>query len=259
MLGALPEDERATVAANITEYPELAAEVAAIEAAMYRFAEANADTPPAHLQDDIWAAIKKSGNAASGHASPPTTKTMPFAGTHTAPGWQRAAIWIALAGSLLANIWLWNERNRSKEDQLALQRQMDGTRAEQQKLAAKLEAYSTERAMLTDASMQPVIMRSVQQEKPMAGMVMYNKVKEEAYVSVMNMPMPPAGKQYQFWVIQDGKPVDMGVLPNEMITNGGLQKVPMHIRNGQAFAISLEKEGGNPTPTEVMVVGAISS
>jgi anti-sigma-K factor RskA len=34
-------------------------------------------------------------------------------------------------------------------------------------------------------------------------------------------------------------------------------KVPMQVQSGQAFAISLEKEGGNPTPTEVMIVGAI--
>ena len=72
------------------------------------------------------------------------------------------------------------------------------------------------------------------------------------------MPMPEKGKQYQLWVIQDGKPVSMGVIDNNLVANAGMMyKIPMQVKGGQAFAISLEKEGGNPTPTEVMAVGAI--
>lgn len=256
VLGALDESERAAVADNIARYPELAAELAAIEGAMYQFAEAGAVTPPAHLQEDIWAAIE-----ASKPADTATPKTIPFPATRPAgaPAWQRAAIWIALGGSLLANVLLLGDRNKNKQEMTAMQQQVQQANEQQQLLAAKLDEYSRQYAMLMDASMQPVIMRSVQPEKPMAGMVMYNKSKGEAYVSAMNMPMPPQGKQYQFWVIKDGKPVDMGVLPTAMIASGGMQRVAMPMADGQAFAISLEKEGGNPTPTEVMVVGEIRS
>ena len=89
-------------------------------------------------------------------------------------------------------------------------------------------------------------------------MVFWSKEKGDTYLSLVNMPMPPQGKQYQLWVIQDGKPVDMGMIPNDMVY-GGMQKIDKSILKGQAFAISLEKEGGNPTPTEVMVVGNTAS
>jgi anti-sigma factor RsiW len=58
VLGALTEGERAAVEADMVMYPELAKEIAAIEAAMQSFAEANAEEPPAHMQQQIWNAIQ---------------------------------------------------------------------------------------------------------------------------------------------------------------------------------------------------------
>jgi anti-sigma-K factor RskA len=34
-------------------------------------------------------------------------------------------------------------------------------------------------------------------------------------------------------------------------------KLPMEVKQGEAFAISLENTGGNPTPTEVYVLGKV--
>jgi anti-sigma-K factor RskA len=47
----------------------------------------------------------------------------------------------------------------------------------------------------------------------------------------------------------------MGMLPNTMANTPAMQKVSMQVTDGEAFAISLEKEGGNPTPTTVYVLG----
>ncbi len=65
--------------------------------------------------------------------------------------------------------------------------------------------------------------------------------------------------QYQLWAIQGGKPVDMGVLPNGIANTPEMQKVTMVITNSEAFAISLEKEGGSPTPTmeNIYVMGKV--
>jgi anti-sigma-K factor RskA len=50
----------------------------------------------------------------------------------------------------------------------------------------------------------------------------------------------------------------MGVISNDIVEKGMMSKLPMSVTSGQAFAISLEKDGGNPTPTEVMVLGKAS-
>jgi anti-sigma-K factor RskA len=125
-------------------------------------------------------------------------------------------------------------------------------------MLAKVESYDKGMNMIADTGMKTIVMRSAVPGHEMTGMVFWSKAKGETYLAIHNMPMPEKGKQYQLWVIQDGKPVSMGMVDNDLVANAGkMIKVPMLVKNGQAFAISLEKEGGNPTPTEVMVVGAI--
>ncbi|RYE24889.1 MAG: hypothetical protein EOP51_05890 [Sphingobacteriales bacterium] len=264
VLGALPEEERHEVAANIAQYPELKLEVEAIEGAMLQFAAANSVAPPAEMQDNIWNALQGGEKIISipqpttNHEQPAAPKTIPMvpAGREN-NGWARAAIWAALIGSLLANAMLWSQKNKADEQVASIQQQVDTMNANQTALAAKVNAYEQERAMLAKVDMVPIVMQSAQPGHEMAGMMYWSKTNGEAYVSVPHMPMPPKGKQYQLWVIQDGKPVSMGTIPTELVANGGMQKAGMLVTGGQAFAISLENEGGNPTPTEVMVVGKI--
>jgi anti-sigma-K factor RskA len=89
----------------------------------------------------------------------------------------------------------------------------------------------------------------------MAATVYWSKGDGAAYVAMNALPKPPQGKQYQLWVIQNGKPVSMGVLPDDMANTPGMQKVNMAVMSADAFAISLEIAGGSPSPTEVYVVG----
>lgn len=263
VLGALTEGERAAVEADMVMYPELAEEIAAIEAAMQSFAEANAEEPPAHMQQQIWNAIQQQSAPQSVPESQPAQEAKPqpkvveFAppAAPARPSWQRAAVWAAVAVSVLTNFMLLSQRNKTKEEIAQMTSQMDSLKASQQQVLAE---YKKGRDMLVDTSMKTVVMRSMQPGKEMTGMMFWSKVTGESYLTIHAMPMPEKGKQYQLWVIQDGKPVSMGVIDNNLVANAGMMyKIPMQVKGGQAFAISLEKEGGNPTPTEVMAVGAI--
>ena len=60
------------------------------------------------------------------------------------------------------------------------------------------------------------------------------------------MPQPQAGQQYQLWAIVDGKPVDAGMV--EIDPGKALHRMK-NIPKAEAFAITLEKAGGSPTPT----------
>lgn len=257
-LGALTEHERATVEADIAMYPELAAELAAIETTMHRLADEQAVPPPAFMQEQIWNALNPESTA---QTPPPAPKSIPLPPADTKqrqPSWMRAAIWAAVVVSVLTNFMLLSQRNKSREEQAVLAAKVDSMSATQQELTAMVGAYKKEMDMLADPGMQTVVMRKEGDTK-MAGMVYWSKDKGEAYLALHNLPMPPQGKQYQLWVIQDGKPVDMGVISNDMVTKEGMvQKIPMTVASGQAFAISIENEGGNPTPTQVYMVGATS-
>src|SRR5690606_18436667 len=148
--------------------------------------------------------------------------------------WQRAAVWLVLAGSMLVNIMLWFQRNESERAQAELAQKVTEMETSQQQMIAEVEDYRKERSMLADPGMQTVALH--------------------------RMPMPPSGMQYQLWVIQDGAPVDMGVIANDMVEKDGMMKVPKSVAAGQAFAISLEKEGGSQVPDmeQIYVMGKVS-
>lgn len=253
-LGALSEKERTDVEAAIALNPELADELAAIEESMQRFAEAGAQEPPAFMQEKIWNAIQAQNPV-------PAPKIIPLkAGTATStPAWQRAAMLIALVGSMVVNFIFWAQRNTMYEEQVAMQQRVDSLNKQQQTLALQLQHYNKVNEMMADTAMQTIVMQSMVKGHPMAATVYWSKEKGDAYLTANSLPMPPTGMQYQMWVIQDGKPVSMGTLPNEIVDNTSMQKLAMNVKAGQAFAISLEKEGGNPTPTTVYVLGKISS
>ena len=84
----------------------------------------------------------------------------------------------------------------------------------------------------------------------------YWHTSKKVFLEMKNLPVAPIGKQYQLWAIVDGKPVDMGIYSAKK--DSAVQEMKS-VNNAQAFAITLEKEGGNKTPTmeEMYVMGAI--
>ena len=84
----------------------------------------------------------------------------------------------------------------------------------------------------------------------------YWHTSKKVFLEIKNLPAAPTGKQYQLWAIVDGKPVDMGMYSAK--ADSTMQEMKS-VDNAQAFAITLEKEGGNPTPTmeEMYVMGTI--
>lgn len=258
VLGSLTAKEAAQVEADIALYPELAKEMQAIEQAIFDMAGANAVEPPAGMDDKIWNSIQQKGNNAG--AAESTTqnqpKIIPLQTEYRKPmQWRSAAVILALIGSLIVNLILWNQGRQQKEDKEALTAKMDQAQADQKQVAQLLDGYEKAKNMMADTAMQTIVMHTMQKGHPMAATLYWSKDKGEAYVAMDALPAPPKGMQYQLWVIQNGKPVDMGVLPNSMANTPAMQKVNMSITTGEAFAISLEKEGGNPTPTTVYVLG----
>ncbi|MEZ5015441.1 MAG: anti-sigma factor [Flavipsychrobacter sp.] len=265
VLGALTQEERAEVQANMAQYPDVAAEVAAIEDSMQSFAEENAVPPPAFMKEKIWEAIQEKGEDLPQKAEEDTreTKAIPLLAEERRRqnNWSRAAIWAALIGSLLTNLILWSQSNTNQQKVTAYTSIVDSLKANEQKLATLVEGFKKEKDMLADPTMQTIVMRSMKADKSMAGTIYWSKEKGDAYLALHNMPVPEKGKQYQLWVIADGKPVDMGVISNDMVVDGTMQKVAQLVKDGQAFAISLEKEGGSPVPTmeEIYVLGTVAS
>ncbi len=158
-----------------------------------------------------------------------------------------AACVILLAISTMFNFYFYSGYKKSKEQYQALL-------TERNTLQANNTSYQQSLEMFQDTTMMRVEMKGLPGKEQNIATVLWNKKSREVYLYMKGMQQTPSGKQYQLWAIVDGKPVSAGIINNCV----GLCKMEK-IANAQAFAISLEKEGGSPAPTAtaIYVMGKI--
>ena len=76
----------------------------------------------------------------------------------------------------------------------------------------------------------------------------------DAVLVVTDVPQVPAGKTYQVWVIDGGNPVSGGLFS----PTGGTDAIPVdgRVRDGSVVAVTVEDEGGAPSPTGKPVIAS---
>ena len=106
--------------------------------------------------------------------------------------------------------------------------------------------------VMTDKNAMPVVLKGTEKSPDALAKIFWMKNTGDVYVDPTNLPQAPSGMQYQVWAIVDGKPVDAGMIATEK----GVYKIQKMKSFGkaQAFAITLETAGGNPTPKGDMIV-----
>jgi len=102
----------------------------------------------------------------------------------------------------------------------------------------------------------PVSLESMDSTKDNSARIYWMKNTGDVYIDPSNLPELPSNKQYQFWAIIEGKPVNGGIISKE------IDGKTIHIQkmkafgNAQAFAVSVEDAGPEkPVPTEVKAIG----
>jgi anti-sigma-K factor RskA len=94
------------------------------------------------------------------------------------------------------------------------------------------------------------------------GKVIWDPQKQQALLQVSDLPAVPSNKDYQLWLIKNGKPISAGVFDVNKASKSSFfaiqQLVRANKKNANAFAITLEPKGGSPQPTGNMyLVGKI--
>ena len=101
-------------------------------------------------------------------------------------------------------------------------------------------------AVLQSPYNKPVMMKGLPVSPNSMAMIYWNMQTHEVYLNIHQLPTPPEGKQYQLWALAGGKPIDAGVF--DVKDSMEVQKMKV-IDDAEAFAVTLENTGGNPTPT----------
>lgn len=224
------------------EYPEIQAARTVFELSLEKAAMEGAVQPAPFIRDSVLSVIHDTAGAGNKTSKPELNTST---GTINWRKLSLAAALILLAGSAALNIYLYNQYTTTHNRYttlLAEQQQMaDANKA----IQAKLSVSEKDLAMMKDPRMQMVKLGDMNKTNSM-GTIYWDSLSKNVYLLVNHLPKPAAGQQYQLWAIVDGQPVDAGMIQMDSETALLAMK---KIMRAEAFAITLEKEGGSPSPT----------
>ncbi|MGI4835705.1 MAG: anti-sigma factor [Janthinobacterium lividum] len=274
VLGELAPAAQAEVENWAARFPQVRAELDALETGLGVYAEAHALAPPAAMRErvlsQVFAQIGQPAAPAAAPVAEMPTMRVSASNPHVAAalaaapvasrssGWAIAAS-VALLLSLVGNGLLYSRWQQASHDLVALEN-------DQTRVASTTQVLHRE---LADSRQQLHILRSPDEYRLVAlagtpahpqahARVLFSKREHRVYLDVQALPPLPAGKQYQLWALDKGKPVDAGMLTAATASGERLQQMK-DIASAQTFAMTIEPTGGsiNPTLTTMTVMGNI--
>jgi anti-sigma-K factor RskA len=251
-LGMTSAEETRMVEESLDRFPELRTELETIEKTIEQYAFDHAIEPGSGVRSKVFSGISKSaGDTETGTYD--VSKQHEKKIIYRIPFYFKiaaAAVLLLLIGSIAINFTFYS-KYKSVSDTLA---------DVQSKMASDQNANKAMKRDLTvmgDKNAMPVVLKGTEHAPDALAKIYWMQNTGEVYVDASNLPAVPPGKQYQLWAIINGKPVDAGMIK----TQAGVFHIQKMKSFGhvQAFAITMEKAGGSPTPTmdEMFVMGKI--
>ncbi len=246
VLGMADTQEAAELAQIARQYPEVRQAIDAFETALEQQALSAAMAPPAHIKEALLTTLASEFKKEERKAIVVAFRWSRFVA---------AASIILLVVSAALNVYFYNQFKSTSTAYQALLIEKTGLIAENQNTQAKaLDLYNSMQIM-SDPTMIKVSMSGTPGKEGNLATVFWDSKSKDVYLLSNKLPQAAEGKQYQLWAIVDGKPVDAGV----MDACTGLCKMKSIPGAAVAFAITLEKKGGSPTPTmdQMYVLGKV--
>jgi anti-sigma-K factor RskA len=250
VLGSVSPQEKQEVECLSKIYPEIKTELTTIEETMETYAKMHEVKPSTDLKAKIFAQMNfhdevKENNGVLENIKDEIVERE----VKVITIWSRVAVAASVVFGLMFG---WTYQNSQK-----ISSELAKTKA---KMDTEMTLKSNSESLLAlfkDSKNVPMELKGVEKSPESKVMAFWNKETEEMKIMVENLPATPKGKQYQVWGIVDGKPVDMGMIDLNFENKILAMKVPRG--NIAAFAITLEKQGGSPTPTleEMYVIGNV--
>lgn len=223
----------------------------------------NSIEPASDVKSKIMAAIKDEESLGAVISLPPVISLPADVSTNSNVPvksfrlWQRlaAASVILFVASACLNFYLYNRYNQKNDDYQVLLTERNTLQANNQIYKTNLLQWQKAAEVMSDPAMAVIKMPGTPGKEQNLATVYWNTINKDVYVMPNKLPQPAKGKQFQLWALVDGQPVDAGLL--DPVCQGACKM--KNVPKAQAFAITLENEGGSPTPTmkEMFVLGKV--
>jgi anti-sigma-K factor RskA len=247
-------DARVVEQARSTD-PRVRVELDQIEEALELQAMADAVVPPPGLKARLLGSVNADRKEQS--TVPPVVQMTSVSKGNPTPsrnwGWLAAAATIAFVISVGLNLMVFSELRNVRVELARLENDRSVLAEELQVQRASLERSQNMLAVVSDPRMEVVLLNGTAAEPDAKARVYWDKDRKAVHIDVLQLAQAPNGKQYQLWAIVDGQPVDAGIFT--IGDDAPAVQAMKGIGNAQAFAVTLEPEGGSVNPTlEAMVL-----
>lgn len=262
VLGDLSAEEKLQVEEMASKYPEIKAEITAIEASLEAYALENAVEPSERLRDRVMNSLvttfaddtrfptKPFNEPEEKYTQPDNIRALPAPKVNAFYKYAFAASLAALIVSLFA-LYHTNSRLKESESQIAV------LQSKNQSFANQVNLMDQEISIFHDPSVKLVKLQGTPKTPASKMMVAWSPEKKKVMIDLQSMKLAENdhAHQYQLWAIVDGKPVDLGVFDAKADSTGMMEMKP--VANAAMFAVTLEKRGGVISPTmDQMVLAA---
>ncbi|PJJ66626.1 anti-sigma factor [Chryseobacterium geocarposphaerae] len=254
ILGLASPEEAGILECVMKNNAEVKAAVEEAQKTLEDLATAQSVTPPADLKTKIWNRIQQEQTVEELHpvvsADIPPAKSQEEIKIQGNSNWKAFAVAasVLFLVSVAGNLFWMNSQSEAKERLAKMETEKKNQDLAMQKMHEKIE-------MVSNPDMKMVMLKGVEKHADSKAMVFWNTKTKEVYLNADSLPKAPEGMQYQLWAITDGKPVNAGMYTEDKDSKIAIANIP----NAQAFAITLEKQGGSPTPTmeNMYVMGGV--
>jgi Anti-sigma-K factor rskA len=227
VLGDTTATENTQVEQWRKQYLEVNDEIISIEKNLEAYAFANAITPSNKVKENIEAAIKITSHSEN-ISSAKVVSLFPWKNI-------AAASVALLIGSAIFNVIYFSKY----KDAFAKYEDGEKTIAS---LNANIAEEANEMNVIRSKYSLPLKLKPDIAPKDADAKIYWLTNTGEIYIDPSNLPATPKGMQYQLWAIVDGKAIDGGLIVSK---DGKLRMQKMKtFGKAQAFAVTLEKEGG---------------
>lgn len=149
---------------------------------------------------------------------------------------------LLLAALIISLLVLWQQNRATKKELARLSTEM-------QQAKAQLDHERAVVQLLTSPDAHMARLAGTNVAPGAHAMLAYDK-NGHAMLMAKGLPAAPAGKAYQLWYIMGGKPMPGKMLTTDRAGNAMLEdQIPAAALGGAVFAVTLEPEGGMPSPT----------
>ncbi len=239
--GALTERENSEVEALARQYPEVKSEIDTIQNALNQYAQQFAITPSTDLKNKILNQLPEK-TPVSTNLKPVRVKS-------------NSLLYFGLIAATLAAIFFYFKLNTASVSRDQLNTENLKLAQENLGLVQQLNSCHEQMDIILNKDTKLVPLDGLPVSPSSKVFVYWNTINKNTYINVSNLPVPPTDKQYQLWALAGGKPIDAGVFE----ASTGILQTMKQITSAEAFAVTLEKKGGSPSPTmdQMYVMGKI--